>query len=106
MFSRSRRRNRDISKADWRKLASIIAYKACGVIMVPPQGTTKECPRCGAWNRVPKGATTITCSKCGLTRDRQKGAALNIWLRAANPLPQQWLQIVDRWRQELSASKQ
>jgi len=106
MFSRSRKRNRDISRADWRTFASIIVYKTGGatVIMVPPHGTTKECPKCGAWNRVTRGATKITCSGCGLTRDRQKGAAFNIWVRAAGPSEEQRQQVVERWKQELSVS--
>jgi putative transposase len=110
MYSRSRRRNRDISTVNWKQLAELVGYKSAGVGTVPAPGTTKRCPRCGAWNRMPKSGSVVTCWRCGLQRERQRGASLNIFLRGVWLAPHQTrrtmkllkrLRLISRWKVEL-----
>jgi hypothetical protein len=110
MYSKSRRRNRDISTVNWKQLAELVGYKSAGVGTVPATGTTKRCPRCGAWNRMPKSGSVITCWRCGLQRERQRGASLNIFLRGVQLAPHQTrrtkktvqrLRLISRWKEEL-----
>jgi transposase len=110
MYSRSRRRNRDISTVNWKQLAELVGYKSAGVGMVPAPGTTKRCPRCGAMNRMQKSGSVITCWRCGLQRERQRGASLNIFIRGVQLAPHQArrtkkilqrLGLITRWKKEL-----
>ncbi len=71
MFSHNRRRNRDISAVDWKRLADIVGYKATAG-KVPSWGTTMVCPRCGAKSIVPRTADAVITCRCGLARDRQR----------------------------------
>jgi putative transposase len=109
---RSRRRwNREISLVDWRLLYGIVGYKA-DASTVSAWGTTMICPRCGGKNVVPPTANaTITCQECGLGRDRQRGAAFNIWLKANGLFPRgrrvrkskvvRRNQLIEQWKEEL-----
>lgn len=110
MYSKSRRRNRDISTVNWKLLPRLVGYKGFGVGMVPAPGTTKRCPRCGAVNRMPKSGSVIMCWRCGLQRERQRGASFNIFMRDVRLAPHQTrrtrkilqrLQLISRWKEEL-----
>jgi putative transposase len=110
MYSKSRRRNRDISTVNWKLLARLVSYKSSGAGTVPAPGTTKRCPHCGAVNRMPKGGSVITCWRCGLQRERQRGASLNIFMRSVRLAPHQTrrtrkilqrLWLISRWKKEL-----
>ncbi len=87
MYSRSTRRNRDVSTVNWKRLARIVGYKGVGAGTVPAPGTTKCCPRCGTMNRVPRNALVITCWRCGLQRERQRGASFNMFMRGVRLAP-------------------
>nr|MDO8097746.1 zinc ribbon domain-containing protein [Candidatus Njordarchaeota archaeon] len=110
MYSRSRRRNREISAVDWRRLSNIVGYKATAAT-VSAWGTTMTCPRCGAKNIVPPIAYSEISCRCGLRRNRQRGAAFNIWLKACGLFPRgkrvrkskvrRRLQLIEQWKEEL-----
>jgi len=110
MFSRSRTRNRDISAADWKRLSSIVGYKA-NASTVSAWGTTTTCPRCGGKNIVPHIADAEISCRCGLVRNRQRGAAFNIWLKASGLFPRgkrvrkskvlRRLHLIEQWKEEL-----
>jgi len=110
MFSRSRIRNREISLVDWRRLSGILGYKAT-TSRVSAWGTTMTCPKCGAKNIVPPTVEAQISCGCGLVRDRQRGAAFNIWLKAVGLFPRgkrvrrsrvlRRLQLVEQWKEEL-----
>jgi transposase len=110
MYSRSRRRNRDISTVNWKQLAELVGYKGLGVGTVPAPGTTKRCPRCGAMNGMPKSGSVVKCWRCHLERERQRGASLNIFLQGVRLAPHQTrrtmkmlkrLRLISRWKEEL-----
>jgi transposase len=86
MFVGSRRRNREISAVDWKQLSNIVEYKATAN-SVSSWGTTMICPRCGAKNIVPPVADAEISCWCGLVRNRQRGAAFNIWLKGNGLFP-------------------
>jgi len=110
MFSRNRRRNREISAVDWKQLSDIVGYKAT-VNSVSPWGTTMTCPRCGGKNVVPPIADAEISCGCGLVRNRQRGAAFNIWLKTSGLFPrgkrvrkskvQRRLRLIEQWKEEL-----
>nr|MDO8097997.1 zinc ribbon domain-containing protein [Candidatus Njordarchaeota archaeon] len=113
MLSRNRRRNREISAVDWLRLFSIIGYKA-SADRVSAWGTTMMCPRCGAKNIVPPTADAEISCGCGLVRNRQRGAAFNIWLKGNGLFPrgkrvrkskvQRRLRLIEQWKEELRKS--
>ena len=82
---------RGTSDAGWCIFTDIISYKAeeagCEVVFVNPNGTTKNCSRCGAC--VPKELweRQHDCPSCGLRIDRDKNAAINILMRATGGAP-------------------
>nr|MDO8100241.1 hypothetical protein [Candidatus Njordarchaeota archaeon] len=110
MFSPCRRRNRDISAVDWKRLSRIVGYKA-NARKVSSRGTTVVCPRCGAKNIVPPIADAVITCGCGLRRDRQRGAALNVYLKANGLFPRgkrvrkskvlRRLHLIEQWKEEL-----
>nr|MDO8097941.1 zinc ribbon domain-containing protein [Candidatus Njordarchaeota archaeon] len=110
IFSRSRRRNREISAVDWKRVSVIVGYKAT-VNSVSAWGTTMTCPRCGGKNMVPPIADAEISCRCGLVRNRQRGAAFNIWLKGSGLFPrgkrvrkskvQRRLQLIQQWKEEL-----
>ncbi|WP_338602764.1 transposase [Sulfolobus tengchongensis] len=74
--------SRKLSRSVWRKLVSVLKYKAsfygCKVVEVNPRFTSRSCPRCG-WVNSRMVGKTFRCGKCGFTLDRQFNASLNIF---------------------------
>jgi IS605 OrfB family transposase len=84
-------RRRQFSWA-YRQLRRFITYKAkragVPVIPVPPQGTSRQCPRCryeASGNR--KSRVLFECRRCGLAGPADYIAAVNIAARAAVDRP-------------------
>nr|MDO8099633.1 hypothetical protein [Candidatus Njordarchaeota archaeon] len=110
MYSRSKRRNREISAVDWKRFSTIVGYKAT-TNNVSAWGTTMTCPRCGGKNIVPPIADAEISCRCALRRGRQRGAAFNISLKARGLFPrgkrvrkskvQRRLQLIQQWKEEL-----
>ncbi|BFH72238.1 RNA-guided endonuclease TnpB family protein [Sulfurisphaera javensis] len=73
--------SRKLSRTVWRKLVSVLKYKAplygCKVVEVNPTLTSRSCPRCG-WVNSRMVGKTFRCERCGFTLDRQYNASLNI----------------------------
>ncbi|MEM1630692.1 MAG: zinc ribbon domain-containing protein [Thermofilum sp.] len=76
-----RRRN---GRVPWLTIQNKVAEKAPAV-RVPPHNTSRTCPRCG-WRAKENPGKVFYCKRCGLTMDRQRLAAVNVWLRAARKL--------------------
>ncbi len=75
--------SRKLSRTVWRKLVSVLRYKAslynCKVVEVNPYLTSRSCPKCGWVSR--RVGKTFACERCGFTLDRQFNASLNIFKR-------------------------
>ncbi|MEM0307883.1 MAG: zinc ribbon domain-containing protein [Thermofilaceae archaeon] len=76
-----RKRN---SRMPWIAIQRKIEERA-PVIRVPAQNTSRTCPRCGWVSREDPGRV-FRCKRCGLVMDRQRLAAVNVWLRAMKKL--------------------
>jgi len=77
----ARKRNR---RAPWLTIQRKIEERA-PVIRVSARNTSRTCPRCG-WRAKENPGKVFYCKRCGLTMDRQRLAAVNVWLRAAKKL--------------------
>ncbi|MEM4853009.1 MAG: zinc ribbon domain-containing protein [Thermofilum sp.] len=77
----ARKRN---SRVPWLTVQNKVAEKA-PVVRVPPHNTSRTCPRCG-WRAKEDPGKVFHCQRCGLVMDRQRLAAVNIWLRAMKKL--------------------
>ncbi|MFZ2603717.1 MAG: transposase, partial [Candidatus Omnitrophota bacterium] len=77
---------KSISDASWSQLQNFTAYKAENagkrVEFVAPQGTTKECSRCGNSMQLSLKDRVFNCACCGLVLDRDQNAAINILSRS------------------------
>ncbi|MBS7288125.1 MAG: transposase [Candidatus Freyarchaeota archaeon] len=78
MLNKSRARNRNIAKSNWKTIISLMGYKS-RVQLLSPYNSTKRCSRCGMVN-APKGAL-YKCKNCGLKIDRQLNACINLYLQ-------------------------
>ncbi|MEM4501686.1 MAG: transposase [Thermofilaceae archaeon] len=76
-----RKRNR---RAPWLTIQRKVVEKA-PVVRVSARNTSRTCPRCSWVSREDPGKV-FHCKRCGLTMDRQKLAAVNVWLRAMKKL--------------------
>ncbi len=50
----------------------------CHVILVPPEGTTKRCVKCGVESDKPLWVRKHSCPSCGFETDRDQNAALEV----------------------------
>lgn len=50
----------------------------CHVILVPPEGTTKRCVKCGVESKKPLWVREHSCPSCGFETDRDFNAALEV----------------------------
>ncbi|WP_159902056.1 RNA-guided endonuclease InsQ/TnpB family protein [Salinirussus salinus] len=58
----------------------------CHVVEVEPNGTTKECARCGVEVEKPLWVRTHSCPSCGFETDRDRNTALNAFSRGLEEL--------------------
>ncbi len=83
---------KSITDASWYQLQALTAYKAedAGkhVVLVEPDGTTRQCSNCGAAMRLGLADRVFECSCCGFTADRDHNAALNILKRVGLGRPE------------------
>ncbi|MEM1630537.1 MAG: zinc ribbon domain-containing protein [Thermofilum sp.] len=77
------RRKRN-SRVPWLRIRRKVGEKA-PVVKVSAHNTSRTCPRCGWVSREDPGKV-FHCKRCSLVMDRQKLAAVNVWLRAARKL--------------------
>ena len=50
----------------------------CHVVLVPPEGTTKRCVKCGVESEKPLWVREHSCPSCGFETDRDQNAALEV----------------------------
>ncbi|MDY6774987.1 MAG: transposase [Halobacteria archaeon] len=50
----------------------------CHVVLVPPEGTTKRCVKCGVESEKPLWVREHSCPSCGFETDRDENAALEV----------------------------
>ena len=50
----------------------------CHVVLVPPEGTTKRCVKCGVESEKPLWVREHSCPSCGFKTDRDENAALAV----------------------------
>jgi len=76
---------RNKQDAAWRQFIQILEYKAdlygTHVVQVEPEGTTKECARCGVETAKPIWVREHSCPSCGFETDRDANAAMNVLQR-------------------------
>jgi putative transposase len=53
----------------------------CRVVLVSPEGTTKQCAKCGVESEKPLWAREHSCPSCGFETDRDQNAALEVQRR-------------------------
>ncbi|MEM1515939.1 MAG: zinc ribbon domain-containing protein [Thermofilum sp.] len=71
-------------RAPWLTIQRKVAEKA-PVVRISARNTSRTCPRCG-WRAKEDPGKVFHCKRCGLVMDRQKLAAINVWLRAVKKL--------------------
>ena len=85
---------RNKQDAAWRQFITLLEYKAdlygCYVKQVEPEGTTKECARCGVETAKPIWVREHSCPSCGFETDRDANAAMNILQRGFSELGLGW----------------
>ncbi len=81
--TKSKARNRQNSKHNYRMLQKYVEYKSAWnclmTIYVDPKNTSKTCSKCGFTSKDPSRSRTFKCKRCGLVMNRQQNAARNIW---------------------------
>jgi putative transposase len=84
------RNARNIAAMSWR--ATITAFErhsnknGCRVVLVDPDGTTKQCANCGVETDKPLWVREHSCPSCGFTADRDHNAALEVHQRGLEQL--------------------
>jgi putative transposase len=85
---------RNKQDAAWRQFITLLEYKAdlygCHVVQVEPEGTTKECARCGVETVKPIWMREHSCPSCGFETDRDANAAMNVLQRGFSELGLGW----------------
>jgi len=85
---------RNKQDAAWRQFITLLEYKAtlygCHVVQVEPEGTTKECARCGVETPKPIWVREHSCPSCGFKTDRDANAAINVLKRGFAELGLGW----------------
>lgn len=81
---------RNIAAMSWR--ATLNAFErhgeknGCHVILVDPDGTTKQCANCGVETDKPLWVREHSCPSCGFTADRDHNASLEVHQRGLERL--------------------
>ncbi|WP_135306458.1 RNA-guided endonuclease InsQ/TnpB family protein [Haloarcula amylovorans] len=74
--------SRNVSSMSWRKALQAFQRhgekNGCHVILVPPEGTTKRCARCGVESEKPLWVREHSCPSCGFEADRDMNSALEV----------------------------
>jgi putative transposase len=84
------RSSRNVAAMSWR--ATIQAFErhgeknGCHVVLVEPEGTTKQCAKCGVASEKPLWVREHSCPSCGFTADRDYNASLEIHQRGLEKL--------------------
>ncbi|WEL22800.1 transposase [Halorhabdus sp. BNX81] len=85
---------RNKQNAAWRQFITLLEYKAdlhgTHVVQVEPEGTTKECARCGVETAKPIWIREHSCPSCGFETDRDANAAMNVLQRGFQELGLGW----------------
>ncbi len=86
----SQQNARNKAEVGWRDFISILEHhgekNGCHIVQVPPEGTTKECARCGVESKKPLWVREHSCPSCGFTLDRDFNASLNVLSRGLDEL--------------------
>ncbi len=86
----SHQNSRNKAEVGWRDFISILEHhgekNGCHVVQVPPEGTTKECARCGVESEKPLWVREHSCPSCGFEVDRDLNASLNVLSRGLEAL--------------------
>jgi len=86
----SQQNGRNKAEVGWRDFISILEHHGekhgCHVVQVPPEGTTKECARCGVESEKPLWVREHSCPSCGFEVDRDWNASLNVLSRGLEAL--------------------
>jgi putative transposase len=86
--------SRNKQDAAWRQFITLLEYKAdlygTHVVQVEPEGTTKECARCGVETAKPIWVRDHSCPACGFETDRDANAAMNVLKRGFAALGLGW----------------
>ncbi len=65
-----------LANTDWRGITSLAGER---VEEIQPQGTSKNCSRCGWTYQDLNGAKVFECLQCGLRIDRQLNAGIGVY---------------------------
>ena len=86
----SPRNSRNTASAAWNTFTDMLEYKCeregTYFVAVDPDGTTKECARCGVTTDKPLWVREHSCPACGFEVDRDANAAWNILSRGLTKL--------------------
>ena len=81
---------RNTAEVGWRDLIETFEHhgekNGCHVVLVPPEGTTKECASCGVSVEKPLWVREHSCPSCGFETDRDLNAAANVLARGLKQL--------------------
>ena len=85
---------RNKQDAAWRQFITLLEYKTdlygCHVKQIEPEGTTKECARCGMGTAKSIWVREHSCPSCGFECDRDANAAINVLQRGFSELGLGW----------------
>lgn len=74
--------SRNIAGMSWRKAIQAFQRQGdkngCHVILVPPEGTTKRCSKCGVESEKPLWVREHSCPACGFEADRDMNSAIEV----------------------------
>ena len=86
----SPRNSRNTASSAWNSFTDLLEYKCkregTHFVEVDPDGTTKECARCGVETEKPLWVREHSCPGCGFEADRDVNAAWNILSRGLTEL--------------------
>ena len=81
---------RNKAEVGWRGFIHVLKHhgerNGCRVVEVEPEGTTRECARCGVESEKPLWVRTHSCPSCGFKTDRDRNAAFNVLSRGLSKL--------------------
>ncbi len=82
--------SRNIASAAWHTFRRKLEYKCeregTHCVVVEPEGTTKECLKCGVETAKPLWVRKHSCPACSFEADRDANAAWNVLSRGLNEL--------------------
>lgn len=74
--------SRNVASMSWRKMIDSFEVfgekNGCHIVLVNPQGTTKECVGCGVSSEKPLWVREHSCPSCGFTVDRDFNSSLEV----------------------------